>query len=820
MDNRFAITKERFHVYDKNVFVVAGWFCENVAGDNMLYACLDKKRIPSRMEESMLPASEARIMDGCPINRQYFLWITLPENWEKAGSLKIINKCGEEAEVIVRIPVTKMKRIRRHIFENFEGSEYFPDGFRVRGWFIKNEETSIQVYDEKHKPIDVEMEMNIRYDVIKRSYPEAKQEDTLGYIGTCTGSDHKKIYLEIRSGKRKLRKTIYLDKNKMRKLIELGELRWQKTMLYYDQFGLTDTVKKIYSKLSGKDATIYQIWFEQNKPSEKMLANQREHKFEYEPLLSVVVPLYKTPLNYLDEMIQSIKDQTYSNWEICFSDGSGENSPLEEVLKKYCAEDPRIKVTYPGTQLRISENTNEALKLVEGDYIVFMDHDDLLTPDAFYECVKAFNEHPETEFLYTDEDKIDMSGTEMFFPHFKPDYNPDLLNSNNYICHLVVVKKELQQRVGGLNGEFDGAQDYDFNLRCVENTEHIYHIPKVLYHWRAHKDSTAENPESKEYAFEAGIRAILAHYERTGVKGEVFQSIWKGFYRTRLILEEKPLISIVIPNKDHTEDLDKCIQSIETKSSYPNLEYIIVENNSTEPETFAYYEKLQKENPRANVVFWEGKGFNYPEINNYGVTFAKGDYILLLNNDTEIINKECLEELVSFCMRKDVGAVGARLYYPDDTIQHAGVIIGLGGVAGHAFLDFNGKDPGYFGRIAMIHDLSACTAACLMVKKSVYEEVGGLDPEFAVAFNDVDLCMKIRKAGYTIVYNPNAELYHYESKSRGYENSLTKTGRFGREIALFRERWEKELDAGDPYYSPNLTRSLNDFRLNIDTLAR
>ena len=368
-----------------------------------------------------------------------------------------------------------------------------------------------------------------------------------------------------------------------------------------------------------------------------------------------------------------------------------------------------------------------------------------------------------------------------------------------------------------LNPEFDGAQDYDFVLRCVEKSEHIHHIPKILYHWRAHKDSTAENMETKEYALEAGKKAIQAHLDRMNIPADVVQKTDRGlcYYRSKYRIFSQPMISIIIPNKDHVKDLEKCISSIETKATYKNVEYIIVENNSEKEETFAYYKELEKKNPKAKVVFWDGTGFNYPAINNFGVEKASGEYLLFLNNDTEIVNEDCLEELLGYCMREDVGAVGARLYYEDGSIQHAGVIVGLGGVAGHAFTDFPHESPGYFGRIVMAQDYSAVTAACMMMRKSVYKEVGGFDPKWEVAFNDVDLCLKIRKAGYLIVYNPYAELMHYESKSRGYEDNEEKIERFNTECENFIEKWDEFLSKGDPYYSPNLTLDKNDFSLRV-----
>ena len=509
-----------------------------------------------------------------------------------------------------------------------------------------------------------------------------------------------------------------------------------------------------------------------------------------------------------------MQEQTYSNWELCLSDGSGANSPLTGILKELTAKDARIKVISHDCALQISENTNSAIEAAAGEFIAFADHDDELTPHALFECVKALNDHPGTLVIYSDEDKMSMDGHKFFQPHFKPNYNPDLLCTVNYICHLFVVSRTVIDKVGMLRKEFDGAQDYDFVFRCVEavKDEEIYHVPKILYHWRCHEDSTAENPESKTYAFDAGRRAVQEHYNRTGIHAEVKNGEFLGLYRTRFIRDYDPLISIIIPNKDHIDDLKRCMDSIEQNSTYKNYEYIIVENNSTDPKTFEYYKKLEAENEKAHVVYWDGV-FNYSAINNYGVSFAKGEYLLLLNNDTEIINPDCLEELLGYCMRKDVGAVGARLYYEDDTIQHAGVVIGFGGIAGHCFVLQPRGTTGYCHRIICAQDYSAVTAACMMVKRTAFEEVGGLSEELQVAFNDIDFCMKLRSAGYLIVYNPYAELYHYESKSRGLEDTPEKVARFNREISIFEKRWPDILRNGDPYYNPNLTLKSQDFSL-------
>lgn len=567
-------------------------------------------------------------------------------------------------------------------------------------------------------------------------------------------------------------------------------------------------------KNKNKAAVIYQKWLPKHLPSKAELEHQRKEHFSWEPTFSVVVPLYKTPEKYLRALVESLQAQTYGKWELCLSDGSGADSPIRELLKQLQKEESRIKVIDHQEKLQISENTNAAIEAATGEFVVFADHDDELTANALYECVKVLNEKPETEVLYSDEDKMTMDGHKFFQPHFKPDYNVDLLCTVNYICHLFVAKKTLIDEVGMLRREFDGAQDYDFIFRCVEHAgaEKIHHIPKILYHWRCHEDSTSENPESKLYAFDAGQRAVQAHYDRIGVKVEVSKGEFLGLYRTKFLRDYDPLISIIIPNKDHIDDLKRCIDSIEAKSTYTNYEYIIVENNSEEKETFAYYEQLEAVNPKVHVVYYKGH-FNYSAINNFGVQYAKGEYFLLLNNDTEIINDDCLEELLGYCTREDVGAVGARLYYEDDTIQHAGVVIGFGGIAGHCFVQQKRGFTGYCHRIICAQDYSAVTAACMMVKREAFEKVGGLSEELQVAFNDIDFCMKLRQAGYLIVYNPYAELYHYESKSRGLEDTPEKVARFNQEIATFEKRWPDILKNGDPFYNPNLTLDSQDFSL-------
>ncbi len=586
----------------------------------------------------------------------------------------------------------------------------------------------------------------------------------------------------------------------------------KKAGAYFKNHGCKQFVRRIIKGKPTGDMD-YDTWARIQLATEDQLKEQRRIHFALTPKVSIIVATFNTPMVYLKEMIETVEAQTYSNWELCIADGSTDDQ-VENYVKEHYGDNEKIRFTRLAENYGIAGNMNKAMDLATGDFIALYDHDDTLTPDALYENIKLYNEHPDALMIYSDEDKMNSDGSKFFNPHFKPDFNYDLLCSNNYICHFLLIKKTLIDKMGQLDGAYDGAQDFEFVLRLSEEAgeEHIYHIPRVIYHWRIHENSTAGNPESKMYAFEAGKRAVEDYFKKKEIPVEVEHGPALGIYRVKYILQSEPLVSILIPNKDHIEDLDRCIQSIETKCTYKNIEYIIIENNSTEEETFAYYKKLEKENSKVKVVYWKGE-FNYSAINNFGRGYAKGEYLLLLNNDTEIINENDIEELLGFCMRQDVGAVGARLYYPDDTIQHGGVIIGMQGIAGHAFVNQRKEDLGYFARVSCQQDISAVTAACLMVKASVYDEVGGLNEELKVAFNDIDFCLKIREAGYKIVYNPYCELYHFESKSRGSENNYDKLNRFNGEITCFENRWRKILTEGDPYYNPNLSLDIGGYKL-------
>ena len=558
----------------------------------------------------------------------------------------------------------------------------------------------------------------------------------------------------------------------------------------------------------------YEQWILKHRPDKKTLRKQKKTVFQKKPLISIVVPLYQTPEPYLRELIDSVKAQSYENWQLCLADGSPDDR-LKGFLDRNYGKENRIVYRKLEQNGGISVNTNEAAMLATGEYLMLCDHDDTLEPDALYEITKAINEKDAPDVLYTDEDKVSMDGKHYFDPNFKPDYNLFRLRENNYICHIFVVKKALTDRVGLLRAEFDGAQDYDFIFRCCEEADKVVHIPKVLYHWRCHMDSTAADPESKAYAYQAGRRAIKEHYQRMGIDASVEMTERPGWYRSYVKIQDNPKISIIIPNKDHIEDLELCLFSLTKRSTYKNYEILIVENNSEKPETFEYYKKLPDRYPKVKVLTWE-KEFNYSAINNFAAKQAEGVYLLFLNNDVEILTPQWIEEMLQICQQKDVAITGAKLYYPDDTIQHAGVVLGLGGIAGHIMCKASREDPGYFGRTVTVQEISAVTAACMMIRTEDFWNAGGFDETFQVAFNDIDLCMKVRAAGKKIVFTPYAELYHYESKSRGLEDTPEKQFRFDKEVKAFEAKWSEQLAKGDPYYSPNLSVTEGDCSLRVD----
>ena len=587
-----------------------------------------------------------------------------------------------------------------------------------------------------------------------------------------------------------------------RMLKKLNPYTIKKGFRYLKHYGPKEFWIRLHERFEPEEVP-YGPWYEAYVPDESELEKQRKHRFTYEPLISVAIPAFRTPETFLIQMVESLLAQTYSNWELCIANGSPEDTVMKGVLEQYMKKDSRIRVSELTENKGIAGNTNAALEMAEGEFVGLLDHDDLLAPNALYEVVRALEADRELDAVYTDEDKVTTELDEHFQPHLKPDFNLDLLRSNNYICHFFVVRRSVVKKAGGFRQEFDGAQDHDFIFRCVEIARKVGHIPEILYHWRTHKASTADNPASKMYAFDAGKRAIEAHLERTGTEGVVTHTPDLGFFRVKYPVQGNPLVSIIIPNKDEKETLKDCIESIRKKTEYENYEIIIVENNSTTEEIFQYYKELSQD-PRIRLLRWK-KEFNYSAINNYGVSHARGEYLLFLNNDVKIITPGWIKEMLGVCQRPEVGAVGVKLIYPDNTIQHAGCVIGIGGIAGHMFVDMPANRTGYLHKASILQDMSAVTAACMMMKRTAFEEAGGFTEKLSVAFNDVDLCLKVRKNKKLIVYDPYVELYHMESKTRGAEDSTEKVRRFQEEIEYMRCQWIDILKNGDPYYNKNLS---------------
>jgi Predicted glycosyltransferases len=562
---------------------------------------------------------------------------------------------------------------------------------------------------------------------------------------------------------------------------------------------------------------IYELWLQENSPKPEDFRQMAEQVkvFKYQPLISIIMPVYNTPKELLQEAIESVLAQVYPHWELCIADDASTQPHIKEVLANYAAKDERIQVVFRSKNGHISASSNSALEVATGEFIALLDHDDILAPEALYEMAVFLNQHPEADMIYSDEDKLNEQGKRTD-PFFKPDWCPDSLLSRMYTCHLGVYRHSLIKQVGGFRVGYEGSQDYDLVLRVTEKTDKIFHIPKVLYHWRIHSESTAGNHRAKSYAEQAAIKALTDALERRGEKANkiVGHPEFPGIYTIRYQIPEYKLVSIIIPTRNLGDVLDRCLKSIFEKSTYPNYEVIIIDNGSDEPETAAIIAAWKCLEPHRFKCYDYNIPFNYSSINNYAVTKAKGDYFLFLNNDTEVITPDWIEAMVEQAQRSTIGAVGALLLYPDNTIQHAGVIIGLGGVAGHSHKYFAAGHPGYVRQLISVNNYSAVTAACLMCRRDVFEKISGFDEGLAVAFNDIDLCLRIMSSGYHNIYLPHVVLYHHESKSRGSENTPEKQRRFQQEIETMKQRWKSVIDH-DTCYNQNLTRDREDYSLKV-----
>lgn len=800
----FSIDEERYDDRHGHVLSLDGWYSHpdrKTYGFELLGDGYDTVELPEIQRRERPDVAQAL---GCEFGD--FLpgfTVQIPEVLklaEKYQSLELFLRDGEERVSIWEISADELDElIKENLVEyHLDRVEILYDTMlEIQGWVVDQRgSVEVTVHQEDASLLDCRISRGRRPDVVeRRNLDEEYKTQEIGFRISAALPEIKGGEIILHFCGDSVTKTYDID---------IEELRKQ------------NKPKGFLSRLFGKESVAeggYEAWLARHKVDKRTLRRQKHAAFAQKPLISIVIPLYCTPLPYLKELLESVRRQSYENWQLCLADGSPDDK-AKEFIEKHYGREKRIVYRKLEENGGISVNTNEAVALATGEYLMLCDHDDTLESDALYEIVKAINDTG-ADVLYTDEDKVSMDGQHYFDPNFKPDFNLFRLRENNYICHIFVVKKSLTDETGLLRSEFDGAQDFDFILRCCEKAQKITHIPKVLYHWRCHMDSTAADPSSKAYAYEAGRKAVREHYQRLGIDAKVEMTERPGWYRSHVKVQGNPLISVIIPNKDHTDDLELCLFSMTRKSTYRNYEILIVENNSEKEETFEYYRKLPDRYPKARVLTWE-KEFNYSAINNFAAKEAKGEYLLFLNNDVEILTPDWMEEMLQNCQQENVAAVGAKLYYPDDTIQHAGVVLGLGGIAGHIMCRASKEDPGYFGRMISVQEISAVTAACMMVKKSDFDAVGGLDETFQVAFNDIDLCMKFRAAGKKIIFTPYAELYHYESKSRGLEDTPEKQFRFDKEVKRFQEKWAQQLEMGDPYYSPNLSVTEGDCSLRED----
>lgn len=574
--------------------------------------------------------------------------------------------------------------------------------------------------------------------------------------------------------------------------------------------------RKIKSKLIERKAM--RLHGKASFPDSRQREEMRGTKFPRDITFSILVPLYNTPRRFLTEMIDSVRAQTYEKWELCLADGSdGEHGYVGEICQGYCAGDKRIVYRKLEKNEGISGNTNECYRMSTGQYIALFDHDDILHPSVLFAYMKAICEQ-DADYIYCDEATFHNGNIDrMITLHFKPDYAIDNLRANNYICHFSAFSRELLEGTELFRSEFDGSQDHDMILRLTTRARKVVHVPQLLYYWRSHKASVASDISAKLYCIESARGAIADHLQSCGMEHFEITSTraFETIFRIQYQLTGYPKVSIVIANKDHAADLSRCVSSILDRSTYENYEIIVVENNSASEEIREYYEEIGK-HPKVRIVAYEG-GFNYSKINNFGASFAEGEFLLLLNNDTQVITVNWIEEMLMYGQRRDVGAVGAKLYYEDKTIQHAGIVLGLGAhrTAGHTHYRVNIENVGYMGRLCYAQDVSAVTGACLLVRKEWFDELGGLDESFAVALNDVDFCLRLREKGLLNVFTPFAELYHFESKSRGLDDSDERAERYNEESARFRQKWKAELEAGDPYYNPNFSLDRSDFSLRL-----
>lgn len=791
------------------ILILSGWTSRGRADEESIQILYNGQAMPFRLQRVPRPdVQQAYPKEEIDTECGFRLRTDLP-----AGTAESLSVRFNGEEVLSMDGAQMRARLGNPVRTNLDVVQSAPGILSAGGWVYSTEEGpfSYRITDTEGNEIE-------GFDLITRPRTDVAQtflavdEQVEGFMVNIMSDTGAGCVIEVSQNDHVARLPVKrVRSSRYGSIWPLTPAKISKGISYLRLNGFSALMRRIFNEQAPADPYVqsvsmndYPAWFDMQKADSQKLEQQKRHHFAYEPKISLIVAAYNTPLEFFMEMMDSVRSQSYANWQLCIADGST-NDTLQEFMTHNT--DERIAYTRLDHNGGISYNMNKAAELADGDYIALFDHDDFLEPDALYEVVRAINETG-APVVYTDEDKFSQEKKVFCDPNFKPVFSPDLLLSTNYICHFLAVSREAWQKAGPLRSEFDGAQDYDFVLRLMDlyKPEQIVHVARPLYHWRMHANSTALNTGSKTWAFDAGKKALEVWMERNGIEGEVRNTEYPGYYEVRRAIAGNPLVSVIIPNKDHIEDLDKAIRSLEERSSWRNFEIIVVENNSAEDQTFAYYERIQKEFDNVHVVVWNGP-FNYSGINNFGARHARGDYYLLLNNDTEVISENLLESMLSYAQLERVGAVGAKLLFPDETIQHNGVVIGLGGIAGHPFSTEGDGCDNYRKFIAS--NTSIVTAACLMVPKRVFDQVGGLNEDLQVAFNDVDFCLKIRKAGYQIVQDSFVRMFHYESKSRGAEDTPAKKLRFENEEREMLRLWKDVLYAEDPYYSPNWSLSNN-----------
>lgn len=812
-ENKFVVQESHFHIADPNRYVLTGWFRDKVQervqrGSEMFEVFLDCERLDIQVrciaDDSVRRKYEKY---GFVVEEEYVIIAKLPANLSRYRKMFLHIMDGDDGYVFEK-HVAQLCKLQSQLNYQITNIQSTGASCVVSGWAASEKPIKINVYDQTKALMKCEVSHFARPEAAYE-FRESECLSDGGFSVTVPVSGRKKMLLEITDG----------ESSVIQEFRAAGKncitLYLKKAHYYMKRNGIKKAfrraVNELYEMVS--DTGNYMKWRKKHTASQKELELQRQDDRTCRPLIYVITPYQD--FHHFTWAAISLKRQTYVNWKWVIACTELEKEKVMERIHSYVPKSRIVFVSTDGQegyQQKIARAVRETVALLQAQetgqeyvrhaWMTLLAPSDTLEPDAFYACTKLFEQYPQTDMCYTDEDQISEDGKLYLEPVFKSDFNIDMLRATNYFGHMVLIRADLAVKIGLWNPAYGQDAAYDYYLRAVELAKYIGHLPKAVYHVREGGRQARPAPEA----------VLNAHYRRLGVPAKAELSCTPGICHTVYQWEQVPMVSVNIPNKDHVDDLDTCVQSILNKCTYPNYEIVIIENNSVEDRTFVYYDKLKVQDSRVRVVYWQQE-FNYSEITNFGVSKSNGSYILLLNNDTEVITPNFMEEMLGYCMREDVGICGARLFYFDQTIQHAGVVIGIDDICGEGFQGFPKENGGYQNRIFCPQDYSAVTAACLMTKKSVFEEVGGMDSAFQVAYNDIDYCLKVRSTGRLVVYNPFAMLYHYEYKSRGDENTPQKLERYHREVRLFTTRWAGLIHAGDPYYNPNLTRRYNDFSL-------